>query len=104
MESMNYSKGYKYNPDYIDPVEQEYLPSELKTRDFYDFQPTKRKTETGNKWKNLYFMLCNFFWTLACSILDILLHNALLFWYICRRGQFLWILGNLNGIDMIFGI
>ncbi|KAJ3027301.1 Werner helicase interacting protein 1 [Rhizophlyctis rosea] len=35
MKSLDYGKGYKYNPDYEGPVEQEYLPPELKTRVFF---------------------------------------------------------------------
>jgi putative ATPase len=34
MKNLNYSKGYKYNPDFDEPVEQEYLPPELKGRDY----------------------------------------------------------------------
>ncbi|XP_028410120.1 ATPase WRNIP1-like isoform X2 [Dendronephthya gigantea] len=35
MKNLGYSKGYKYNPDYDGPVDQEYLPSELKGIDFF---------------------------------------------------------------------
>ena len=33
--------GYKYNPEYIGPVKQEYLPSALKTRNFFTFKPDR---------------------------------------------------------------
>ncbi|ORY19091.1 P-loop containing nucleoside triphosphate hydrolase protein [Neocallimastix californiae] len=32
MEKLDYGESYKYNPDYEEPVEQEYLPKELKCR------------------------------------------------------------------------
>ncbi len=35
MKELNYGKGYKYNPDFEGPVEQDYLPSELKGTDFF---------------------------------------------------------------------
>ena len=34
MKDLNYGKGYQYNPDFDGPVEQEYLPPELKGRDY----------------------------------------------------------------------
>lgn len=34
MKEIGYSKGYKYNPAFKDPVEQEYLPKELKNRNY----------------------------------------------------------------------
>ena len=34
MKDLNYGKGYKYNPDFDGPVSQEYLPPELKGRDY----------------------------------------------------------------------
>lgn len=34
MKDVGYGKGYKYNPDFEGEVEQEYLPSELKGRDY----------------------------------------------------------------------
>jgi putative ATPase len=34
MKDLNYSKGYKYNPDFDEPFDQEYLPPELKGRDY----------------------------------------------------------------------
>lgn len=36
MQDVGYGKGYKYNPDYDEPVDQTYLPDELKTRKFLD--------------------------------------------------------------------
>ncbi|XP_043860519.1 ATPase WRNIP1 isoform X2 [Dromiciops gliroides] len=35
MKDLGYGKGYKYNPSYKDPVEQEYLPEELRGIDFF---------------------------------------------------------------------
>ncbi|XP_065609210.1 ATPase WRNIP1 [Cyrtonyx montezumae] len=35
MKDLGYGKGYKYNPMYKEPVEQEYLPVELKGTDFF---------------------------------------------------------------------
>ncbi|XP_044524208.1 ATPase WRNIP1 isoform X3 [Gracilinanus agilis] len=35
MKDLGYGKGYKYNPAYKDPVEQEYLPEELRGIDFF---------------------------------------------------------------------
>lgn len=34
MKEIGYGKDYKYNPDYDEPVEQDYLPEELKGRDY----------------------------------------------------------------------
>ncbi len=34
MKDLNYGKGYKYNPDFDGPVEQDYFPPELKGRDY----------------------------------------------------------------------
>jgi putative ATPase len=34
MKDLEYGKGYKYNPDFEGPVEQEYLPEELKGREY----------------------------------------------------------------------
>ncbi|KAI7866890.1 DNA polymerase III, clamp loader complex, gamma/delta/delta subunit [Spinellus fusiger] len=36
MKNMGYGAGYKYNPDYTEPVEQTYLPDALVTRQFLD--------------------------------------------------------------------
>ncbi|XP_034981290.2 ATPase WRNIP1 [Zootoca vivipara] len=38
MKDIGYGKGYKYNPMYTEPVEQEYLPKELKGVDFFTQQ------------------------------------------------------------------
>ncbi|XP_048765905.2 ATPase WRNIP1-like [Ostrea edulis] len=35
LKSLGYAKGYKYNPNYDGPVEQEYFPPELKGTDFF---------------------------------------------------------------------
>ncbi|XP_067652442.1 ATPase WRNIP1-like [Haliotis asinina] len=35
MKSLNYGKGYKYNPDFSEPVDQEYFPEELRGTDFF---------------------------------------------------------------------
>lgn len=34
MKNLGYGKGYKYNPDFEGPVDQDYLPDELKGRDY----------------------------------------------------------------------
>ena len=34
MKGLGYGKGYKYNPDFVEPVQQEYLPAELKGRKY----------------------------------------------------------------------
>ncbi|MCX6779029.1 MAG: replication-associated recombination protein A, partial [Candidatus Magasanikbacteria bacterium] len=34
MKEIGYSKGYKYNPDFKEPVDQEYLPKELKNKKY----------------------------------------------------------------------
>ncbi|MDO8509632.1 MAG: replication-associated recombination protein A, partial [bacterium] len=34
MKDIGYGKGYKYNPDYVDLVKQEYLPKELKGKKY----------------------------------------------------------------------
>ena len=36
MKQVGYGKGYKYNPDFKEPVEQEYLPKSLKGRKYLD--------------------------------------------------------------------
>ncbi|KAI8979901.1 DNA polymerase III, clamp loader complex, gamma/delta/delta subunit [Pilobolus umbonatus] len=36
MKNLGYSKGYQYNPDYDEPVEQTYMPEEIKDRKFLD--------------------------------------------------------------------
>lgn len=35
MKQLGYAKGYKYNPAFSSPVEQEYLPEELRGIDFF---------------------------------------------------------------------
>jgi len=35
MKEIGYGKDYKYNPDFIGPVEQDYLPVELKNKDYF---------------------------------------------------------------------
>lgn len=35
MKDIGYGSDYKYNPDYNEPVDQEYLPKELKGKDFF---------------------------------------------------------------------
>ncbi|XP_046354517.2 ATPase WRNIP1-like [Haliotis rufescens] len=35
MKSLNYGKGYKYNPAFSEPVDQEYFPEELRGTDFF---------------------------------------------------------------------
>ena len=35
MKDLGYGQGYKYNPAYSEPVEQEYLPQELRGVDFF---------------------------------------------------------------------
>lgn len=35
MKDLNYGKNYKYNPDYKEPVEQDYLPEKLKGRKYF---------------------------------------------------------------------
>ncbi|MBP9694886.1 MAG: replication-associated recombination protein A [Candidatus Magasanikbacteria bacterium] len=36
MKELDYGKGYRYNPDYKEPVDQEYLPEELRGRDYFN--------------------------------------------------------------------
>lgn len=40
MKNLGYGKGYKYNPMYKEPVEQDYLPEELKGTDFFKERKT----------------------------------------------------------------
>lgn len=35
MKEIGYGKDYKYNPDYSEPVEQDYLPKELKNKNYF---------------------------------------------------------------------
>jgi putative ATPase len=37
MQDIGYGKGYKYNPDFAGPVDQDYLPDKLKARKYLDF-------------------------------------------------------------------
>lgn len=39
MKNLGYGQGYKYNPDYEGPVDQDYLPDELKGKKYLDFEP-----------------------------------------------------------------
>lgn len=41
MKNLGYAKGYKYNPDCNGPVEQEYLPEELRGVNFFTWKPPK---------------------------------------------------------------
>ncbi|KAJ1736003.1 DNA-dependent ATPase mgs1 [Coemansia biformis] len=36
MKELGYAKGYKYNPDHEEPVEQAYLPEQIQHYDFFD--------------------------------------------------------------------
>ncbi|KAF7665937.1 hypothetical protein LDENG_00127420 [Lucifuga dentata] len=40
MKELGYGKGYKYNPGFNGPVEQEYLPEELRGIDFFTWMPS----------------------------------------------------------------
>ncbi|KAM4556756.1 ATPase WRNIP1 isoform 1-T1 [Fundulus diaphanus] len=40
MKQLDYGKGYKYNPAFRNPVEQEYLPEELRDVDFFTWTPS----------------------------------------------------------------
>ena len=40
MKQLGYAKGYKYNPSFSAPVEQEYLPEELQGIDFFTWTPS----------------------------------------------------------------
>lgn len=40
MKQLGYAKGYKYNPEFSRPVEQEYLPEELQGVDFFTWKPS----------------------------------------------------------------
>ncbi|XP_040912005.1 ATPase WRNIP1 [Toxotes jaculatrix] len=40
MKQLGYSKGYKYNPAFSGPVEQAYLPEELRGMDFFTWTPS----------------------------------------------------------------
>ncbi|XP_030630674.1 ATPase WRNIP1 [Chanos chanos] len=40
MKDLGYSKGYKYNPNFSGPVEQDYLPDELRGVNFFTWTPS----------------------------------------------------------------
>jgi len=42
MKDLGYGKGYKYNPDYDEPVEQTYLPESLKGKKYLDENPKSK--------------------------------------------------------------
>ncbi|EKD44051.1 MAG: WRNIP1 protein, partial [uncultured bacterium] len=35
MKNIGYGKNYKYNPDFTEPVNQEYLPKEIKGKNYF---------------------------------------------------------------------
>lgn len=41
MKDIGYGKDYKYNPDYAEPVNQEYLPKELRAKNYLKNYPKK---------------------------------------------------------------
>lgn len=41
MKEIGYGKGYKYNPDFDGPVEQEYFPDELRGRNYFEIKKKK---------------------------------------------------------------
>ncbi|XP_056453339.1 ATPase WRNIP1 isoform X1 [Gadus chalcogrammus] len=41
MRELGYAKGYKYNPAFSSPAEQEYLPEELRGVDFFTWTPSE---------------------------------------------------------------
>ena len=49
MKDLNYGAGYKYNPDYDEPVEQEYLPRALKNRQFFDGEGVDSDASQGSE-------------------------------------------------------
>ncbi|XP_067218080.1 ATPase WRNIP1 isoform X3 [Chanodichthys erythropterus] len=42
MKNLGYAKGYKYNPDFNGPVDQEYLPEELHGVNFFTWMPSNQ--------------------------------------------------------------
>lgn len=40
MKDLGYAEGYKYNPAFSAPVEQDYLPEELRGMDFFTWNPS----------------------------------------------------------------
>jgi hypothetical protein len=59
---MGYGDGYKYNPAYIGPVKQEYLPIGSRTREFFDYRPTLRDTTNQSKSSKNIKQLNDFIW------------------------------------------
>lgn len=51
MKNLGYAKGYKYNPGYSGPVEQDYLPEELRGVSFFTWTPP-----------NLWLIVCLSVW------------------------------------------
>lgn len=45
MKNIGYDKDYKYNPNFKEPIEQDYLPEELKGREYF----REKKKEDGKK-------------------------------------------------------
>lgn len=41
MRKLGYGVGYKYNPAFTEPVDQTYLPDELKSVDFFNWPSTE---------------------------------------------------------------
>jgi putative ATPase len=41
MKELDYGKGYKYNPEFQGPVEQTYLPDQMKNFNFFTFENNK---------------------------------------------------------------
>ncbi|KPP62565.1 hypothetical protein Z043_119245, partial [Scleropages formosus] len=44
MKELGYAKGYKYNPAFREPVQQDYLPEELKGMNFFTWKPSASKS------------------------------------------------------------
>lgn len=42
MKNLGYAKGYKYNPNFNGPVDQEYLPEELHGVNFFTWTPSNQ--------------------------------------------------------------
>lgn len=42
MKQLGYAEGYKYNPAFSNPVEQEYLPEELRGTNFFTWKPSDK--------------------------------------------------------------
>ncbi|KAK7162443.1 hypothetical protein R3I93_006675 [Phoxinus phoxinus] len=42
MKNLGYAKGYKYNPNFNGPVDQDYLPEELHGTNFFTWTPSNR--------------------------------------------------------------